>query len=445
MSVQSHVMRAVFVLSLCFAVTLAAAPSTRELPPGLIVPEAARPGPGFNVDKATEAYLAVLSPEQRAKSDAYFEGGYWIDFWDLLIGLGIAALLLFTGLARRMRERAQRISSSPFVYTMIFVVFWLLVTTLLELPWAIYTGYYREHQYALSNLTFAGWLREGAIGLGVALLLAAPLIALLYMAVRRAGKTWWVWASAIVFLAMIFTGIIAPVVIAPLFNKYTPLPAGRVRDEVLSLARANRIPANDVFVVDQSKQTTRVSANVSGLFGTTRISLNDNLLKRTSLEEIRAVLGHEMGHYVLNHSVRLMIYITLVLTLAFFVLHKVLDVAIARWGTRWGIIDRADPAGLPLAVAILAIFMTVMTPVMSTIVRQAEAEADAFGINSAREPHGFATAAMRLSTYRKLRPGPLEEVLFYDHPSGYDRVHRSMSWLAENQAISARQTTGQLP
>lgn len=411
----------------------AAPPDTRELPPGLIVPEAAKPGPGFDVDRATAAYLAVLSDGQRAKSDAYFEGGYWLTLWSLLYGLGIAALLLFTGASRRMREAAQRISPRPWLYTLLYAVFWIIAATLLELPLTIYQGYFREHQYGLSNLTFGGWLREESIGFALGLAFGAPLIALLYWAVRRAGKNWWVWASGIVLVAIVFLGAIAPVVIAPLFNEYTPLPPGPVRDQVLSMARANRIPATDVYVVDASKQTSRVSANVSGLFGTTRISLNDNLLNRTSLPEIRAVMAHEMGHYVLNHSARLIIYITLVLTVAFFVVRVAFDAAIARWGTRWGITDPGDPAGLPLAMAILGIFLTLSTPVLNTIVRQAEAEADAFGVNASREPHGFASVAMRLSTYRKLKPGPLEEIFFYDHPSGYDRVHRSMSWLKENQ------------
>lgn len=410
----------------------AAPPETRELPPGLIVPEAAKQGPDFDVDRATAAYLAVLSDTQRAKSDAYFEGGYWLTLWDLLYGLGIAALLLFTGASRRMREAAQRISPRPWLYTMLYAVFWLVAGTLLQLPLTIYQGYFREHQYGLSNLTFGGWLREETIGFVLDLVVGALLIALLYWAVRRAGRSWWAWASGIVLVAMVLLMVIAPIVIAPLFNEYTPLPPGPVRDQVLSMARANRIPAHDVYVVDASKQTTRVSANVSGMFGTTRISLNDNLLNRTSLPEIRAVMAHEMGHYVLNHSLRLIIYFTLFMTVAFFVLGVAFDAAIARWGPRWGIADRGDPAGLPLAVAILGIFLTVMTPVLSTIVRQAEAEADAFGVNAAREPHGFASVAMRLSTYRKLKPAPLEEILFYDHPSGYDRVHRSMSWLKEN-------------
>lgn len=411
---------------------LAVSPQPGELPPGLIVPDAARPGPAFDVDRATDAYLAVLSQEQRAKSDAYFEGGYWISLWDLLYGLAIAALLLFTGWSRRMRELAQRISPRPFLYTTLFAAFWIAAVALFELPWTIYKDYFREHQYGLSNMSFRSWLGEGALSLGLSLVIGSWVIATFYTAVRRAGRMWWLWASALAFGFMLLLGFVAPVLIAPLFNKYTPLPPGPVREEILALARANRIPATDVYVVDQSRQTTRVSANVSGLWGTMRISLNDNLLERTSLPEIRAVMAHEMGHYVLNHVMRMMIYMTLLLAVAFLVLHRLFEAALARWGSRWGITGRGDPAGLPLAVAILSIVLMLMTPLMSTIIRQGEAEADAFAVNASREPHGFATVSMRLSTYRKLKPGPLEEIFFYDHPSGYDRVHRSMSWLKEN-------------
>jgi Zn-dependent protease with chaperone function len=223
-----------------------------------------------------------------------------------------------------------------------------------------------------------------------------------------------------------------PALIAPLFNRYDPLPPGTVRDQVLSLARANRIAVDQVYVVDASRQTTRIGANVSGLFGSTRISLNDNLLRRTSLPEIRLVMAHEMGHYVLNHGSRFLVYMTLLMTIGFWVVHRSFDGILARWGASLGIADRADPAGLPLAIALLSTFLTVITPVTNGIERQAEAEADAFAINAADEPYGFASAAMRLSTYRKIKPSPLEEALFYDHPSGYDRVHRAMTWLKEN-------------
>ena len=133
------------------------------------------------------------------------------------------------------------------------------------------------------------------------------------------------------------------------------------------------------------------------------------------------------------HGLRLTVYLSLVLLLGFFVVHRTFDRVLARWGRRFGLRDRADPAALPLAIAILSLFFLVATPLTNSMVRQAEAEADAFGLNAAQEPHGFAMAAMRLSTYRKLQPGPLEELFFYDHPSGYERVHGSMLWLKEHQ------------
>jgi STE24 endopeptidase len=205
-----------------------------------------------------------------------------------------------------------------------------------------------------------------------------------------------------------------------------------VRDAVFSLARANEIPTEHVAWFDNSKQTTRVSANVSGLLGVARISLNDNLLEKTSLPEIKAVLGHEMGHYVLNHIWLLSVYLTLLYAIGLWVVHVTFDRALARWGPQLGLRDRADPAALPLMAAILVVVLLLLTPFTNSTVRTAEAEADAFGLNAAREPEGFAMAAMRLSTYRKLKPGPVEEFIFYDHPSGHERVRRAMLWRKEN-------------
>jgi STE24 endopeptidase len=418
--------------ALVSAVLWAADAKERELPPGLEVPAAARPGPDFDADRATEAYLALLTPEQRAQSDAYFEGGYWLRLWGWLYGLGVAWVLLGSGLSRRMRELARRIGRGPWRTTAVYVVFWMVAATVLGVPFSVYTDFFREHQYGLATQAFGPWLGEQMIGLGVSIVLAAPVIAFIYSAVRRAAEHWWAWAGGITFVFALFVLMIAPVYISPLFNTYTPMAEGSLRDSVLSLARANQIPTDNVKVFDASKQTTRVSANVSGFLGTTQVSLNDNLLNKTSTPEIEAVMGHEMGHYVLNHGMRLTVYFTLLFTLGFYVTHRAMTWALARWGRRFGIEDRADPAGLPLVHAILSTYLLMATPVQNSIVRQAEAEADQFGLDAAREPHGFAMAAMRLSTYRKIHPGPLEEIVFYDHPSGYDRVHRAMTWAKEN-------------
>ena len=407
-------------------------PIARDFPPGLQIPDAARPGPNFNADKATEAYLNLLTPEQRKLSDAYFEGGYWLRLWDLLIGVALGIFLLGSGISVRMRDFAQRMFGSGWWSTALYVAMWLIVGFVLTLPWDYYEGFVREHQYGLSTQDFGGWMRDTLVDFAVDMVLLPPVLATLYAIVRRLAERWWLWAGAGAFVLNLLLTMAAPVFIAPLFNDYKPLPDGPVRQTILSLAHANRIPTEHVDWFDASKQTTRVSANVSGFLGTTRVNLNDNLVNTTSLPEIKAVMGHEMGHYVLNHALRLTIYVSLVLLIGFYCVHRALDASLARWGGRLGLRDRADPAALPLAVIAFSVFLFLMTPVLNSTIRQAEAEADAFGLNAAREPNGFAMAAMRLSTYRKLRPGPWEEVIFYDHPSGYTRVHNAMLWLAEN-------------
>ena len=428
---------AFFVLGLlvCLSAGFAHAdsPVARDLPPGLQIPDAARPGPNFDVDRATEAYLNLLSPEQRALSNAYFEGGYWLQLWSFVYGLGVAALLLWGGISRRLRDMARRVSPRPWLYTWLYSLLFVLVFFVLNLPWSIYADFVREHQYGLAAQDFGDWFKDALKSLMVSAIVLPLLLIAIYAAVRRAGARWWIWASGIAFVFVVFAMMLAPVFVEPLFNDYKPLREGDIRQAVLSLARANQIPTNHVVEFDASKQTTRISANVAGFAGTTRVALNDNLLNKTSLPEIKAVLGHEMGHYVLNHGLRGTIYFSLVFTFGFWFVYRLSDWALARWGAGLGLEGRSDPAALPLAIAILSIFFLLATPLTNSITRQMEAEADAFGLNAAGEPNGFAMAAMRLSTYRKIHPGDLEEIVFYDHPSGYARVHGSMLWLKENQ------------
>lgn len=427
----------------CVEAALAESSIVRDFPPGLQVPAAAQPGPGFDADKATEAWLGLLSPEQRRLSDAYFEAGYWLKFWDTAYDVGMMALLLLIGVSRRMRDFAERISRSPSLNVTIYGAMFLVTTFVLGLPFQIYTGFVREHQYGLSNLSFPHWFGEALIGLGLSLVIVPAVISVFYAAVRRSGARWWIWATGLYFGLYLFLTFITPLFIAPLFNDYKPLPESEAREAILSLARANGIPTDHLAWFDASKQTTRVSANVSGLWGVARISLNDNLLDRTSLPEIKAVLGHEMGHYVLNHAMKLAVYHSLAYGIAFIFLHLVFDGVLTRWGPRLGLRDRADPAALPLLFAIFSVILLVLSPINNTITRDVEAEADVFGLNASREPEGFAMSAMRLSTYRKINPGPVEEFIFYDHPSGYERVHRSMLWRKENLPATAQTPAAQ--
>jgi len=386
----------------------------------------------FNVEAATQAYMARLSPEARAKSDAYFEGGYWLILWDFVVGLVVAWLFLGTRLSAKMRDWAERVTRFKWLQTALYSLMYIVVVGVVMLPWNAYEGYFREHKYGMSNQDLAGWFGDQVKGLVIALILGTLAITAIYAVLRKAPRTWWLWGAIVALAFAAFGAAIGPVYLEPVFNKFKPLAESPLKQEILSMARANGIPATDVYQFDASKQTKRMSAHVSGMFGTTQISMNDNLLSRGSPEEIKAVLGHEMGHYVLNHVYKGLVEVGILIVVGFAFLQWSFTGLQARHGARWGIRDIGDVAGLPLILFLFSAFMFAMTPVANTISRTMEAEADNYGVNVARLPDGFAQAALHLSEYRKMKPGPIEEVVFYDHPSGWNRIHRVMVWKAEH-------------
>lgn len=381
---------------------------------------------------ATRAWLETVPAEKRARSDAYFEGRYWLVLWNFVAGVAIAIFLLATGLSARLRDFAERLIRSKVLRPALYAIPYILLVSLLSFPLLLYSDFFREHAYGLANQSFGPWMGEQLIGLTLEVVVGALLMMALYAVFRRAPRTWWLWGSALGFLFLALQMLIAPVFIAPLFNTYKPLADPKISQPILAMAGANQIPVQQVFEVDASRQSKRVSANVSGLFGTTRISLNDNLLKQCTLPEIRAVMAHEMGHYVLNHAFKLILYFSLFVAGAFAFSFLFFERALRRWGPRWGIRGIADPAGLPLLVLLFTVYFFLLTPLANTAVRVTEREADAFGLNTAREADGFARVALKLGTYRKLDPGPLEEMIFFDHPSGRARIRMAMDWKAGN-------------
>ncbi len=384
----------------------------------------------LDVDAATQAYLASVPAAAHASSDAYFEGGYWIQLWSFLLSVAVSFLLLHTGLSARVRDAAERLTRRSFARVAAYWVAYLVLTTLLTAPLVVYTDFFREHAYGLSNMTFGAWLGDQAKSLLVSVVLGAVFVPLVYAVVRRAPRTWWAWGTLVTMGFLAFVIAVFPVFVAPIFNHYTPLADATVKDPILALARANGIEAHDVWQFDASRQSNRVSANVSGFAGTERISLNDNLLKRCSLAEIEAVMSHEMGHYVLHHVAKGLLAQGLVILGGFFFLHAAFERLRRRFAERWKVRGPDDPAGLPLMAALFGAYFFVMTPVVNTITRTMEAEADLFGINASRQPDGMAQVALKLGEYRKLAPGPLEEILFFDHPSGRNRIRMAMAWKA---------------
>jgi len=399
---------------------------------------------GFDAAAATDAYIATMDAAARARSDAYFEGGYWLILVNLLTGLAMAYLLLQTGFSKGLRDRISSVVKLKSLTIAVYAALYTLVTTLILFPLTLWQGYFREHSYGLSTMSLGGWMGEQAIGLVMGMVMAAIFLTIFYLVLRIAKSAWWIWGAGVSVILLAVAIFVSPVYIDPLFNQYDPMEEGELRDDILALAEANGIPADDVYVFDVSRQSNRITANVNGLFGTTRIALSDTLIDNTDPDEVLSVMGHEMGHYALNHLWEMFIMFAVILAIGFAFTDRVFRFLNNRFGKNWGIDSISDISGLPLLAASLSIFFFLATPVMNTVIRTNEAEADLFGLNAAREPDGFATAALRLAAYRKIDPGVWEEFVFFDHPSGRARVFMSMQWKAGQLAMGADDQTPEL-
>ncbi len=423
-----------FCITLCWPVLAQKAPdlSNSQMPSVVTVPEAAKASDHFDADAATNAYLAEIPGSARARSDAYFEGGYWLILWDFLLSVVIYWFLLRFGWSARMRNFAQRITRFRPLQTFVYWAQFMIITGLLQFPMAVYEGYFREWKYGLATQTFGPWLWDQTKGLLIGIIFGGLVFMALVGIVRKLPRTWHVWGAVTAIIFMILGVMIVPVVIMPIFNTPKVLENPKITQPILSLARANGINAQKVYEIDASKQTTRMSANVSGFGKTMRITLNDNLIRRGSPEEIQSVMGHEMGHYVLNHIYKTIIFLFVIIVTFFSILRWGLEWSLARWGERWQVREISDVAVIPAVFLIAGIFFFVLTPVTNSQTRMEEHEADMYGLNASRQPDGFAQAAIHLGEYRKMSPGPVEEWVFFDHPSGRNRIHDAMQWKAEN-------------
>jgi STE24 endopeptidase len=274
-------------------------------------------------EAATRAYLDSVSSERRAKTKSYANGSYVLQIVDFLFGSALLILLIVLRISLRFRNLARRITKIRALQTALYWVQLLVTLTVVQLPFTLYKDYYRERHYDLLTQGLPGFLADQGKALLIGCILGAIPVMILYGVLRRAPRMWWVWFSGVAIMFLIVTVAIAPVVISPLFNKFTPIANVEIRDSILKMAHDHGIPADEVYQVDASTRTDRVSAYVNGMLGTMRIVMYDNTLKRCTPQEIQMIMGHEMGHYVLNHVWK---------GVGFFSVLVVLGFLFVRWG-----------------------------------------------------------------------------------------------------------------
>ncbi|MCK4573537.1 MAG: M48 family metallopeptidase [candidate division Zixibacteria bacterium] len=362
--------------------------------------------------------LYPMSPERKAKLISYSRFRNIWRFVDIFLSLGILLLILFTGFSARLRDWAAK-AKNKFLVAWLFLILLLLTDYLLNLPFSIYRGFIVENNYGFLNQTFLQWWGEDLLGLLLLMIFAIIPVWFLYRLISE-RKLWWLWFSlgAIPFIVLVI--VVVPVVISPMFNKFEPLKDKALETEILALADKAGIEGFDVFQVNASKQSDKINAYVTGMFCSKRIVLYDNMIKNFTTDEIKFVMGHEMGHYVMNHIWKgvglAVIFIMLALWLTNMTIHRVID----RFRDRLGFDKLSDIASLPLLMVYLSIIGFIFNPLTNGLSRYHERQSDTYGMDiSGVSGEAAAIAFDKLSVYNLSDPDPhpVIEFWFYSHPA----------------------------
>jgi STE24 endopeptidase len=380
----------------------------------------------LQVDTAAQAHTTqtVAVPQPSELAVRYHRSGNLL--WAVTTGLSllIPALLLFTGASARLRHLAERLGRRWILMVALYALLFTLITALLTLPLAYYEGYLRQHAYGLSNQSFGRWLGEwlkgvAVGGMGLSLVLWIP-----YLLLRRSPKRWWLYAGLASIPIATLVLVITPIWVDPLFNDFGPMKDKALEARILSLARRAGIDGSRVYEVDKSVDTRTVNAYVTGLGSTKRIVLWDTILARLEPDQVLFVAAHEMGHFVLGHTLMFILGAAALITVSLYVVHRVADRLIARFSRRFGFDRLSDVASFPLLLLLGSIVSLALTPVLLALSRYQEHEADRFALELTRDNHAAATTFVRLQEENLSvpRPGPLYMLWRGSHPALGDRV-----------------------
>jgi Zn-dependent protease with chaperone function len=373
---------------------------------------------------AQEETGPVAVPEMSEKAARYYRSGNVLWFVNLVWGMLIPALFLFTGFSAKMRNWAQQLGRKWFFVIGLYFIIYTVINFAIDLPLSYYQGFVRQHAYDLSNQTFGKWfgdsLKELMVGIaGGVLFLWVP-----YLLLKKSPRRWWLYTGILMVPFLFFVMLISPIWIDPLFNKFGPMNDKALEAEILALADQAGIAGGRVYEVNKSIDTKAVNAYVTGFMNTKRIVLWDTIIAKLKEKELLFVMGHEMGHYVLDHVIKGILFFSVLILLTLYAAYRVSGALINKFKDRWGFDRLSDIASLPLIILLVSVFSLVITPIALTFSRYQEHEADRFGLEITQTNHAAATAFVKLQQENlgNPRPGLLYKLWRASHPTLGDRI-----------------------
>ena len=380
-------------------------------------------GDGVLVDPARDFTAAQI-----AREDAYHAAVRPPAYASLVVGLVVALVLGLSPLGARLVEAVAAPLGGGWAWRVLLGgIAVTAVGRVAALPLDAWSEAVRR-RYGLSTRSWGGWWVDIGKSYGVGLAVTLVVLLGLFALVRWSPQWWWTWGAAGGALLVVVVSFAYPVVVEPVFNRFTPLPAGELRTSLLELAERDGVPVRDVLVADASRRTTALNAYVSGFGATRRIVVYDTLLKRAEPGEVRLVVAHELGHA----KSRDVLWGTLVGALAMAGVVCALALLLRSEGLlrRAGVGAAGDPRALALVLALVAVIVALTGPMQVLVSRRVEARADVHALNLTRDPATFVDMQRRLSVTNlsDLDPPALVFGLFSTHPTGPQRIALARDW-----------------
>src|SRR5438552_2108723 len=379
----------------------------------------------FDPNAAAARYIDSLGPAALQKAHDYTIGKEWMLLWAVVVAAIVTWLIVRSSLLDRLDGKfaERRRNVRAFVVSLVFFI----VSAILTLPWTLYEDYFREKGYGRTSQPLSDFLGQATLATVISAIVTALFMVGVYWLMRRTGKSWWLWSGALTAVSLGFVFLLAPVLVEPLFNKYEPVPPGQVRDAVVSMAQRAGIPPDKVYMFNGSRQSNNFTANAGGVGSTARVAISDVAFKNATLDEVRAVTGHEIGHYVLKHTW----WGILFYSIAAIVLFWIADKTYPRFARVFGSsAPLSEPRGVAVLLFMVSLFGLASLPIFNTFSRSIESQADMYSLRTENRPDALSTALVKTAEYRYPRPSPIEVFVFYDHPWVERRVVPSMKWKA---------------
>jgi STE24 endopeptidase len=385
------------------------------------------------VQAATARYIDSLGPAALQKAHDYTVGKEWMLLWGLVVAAVVTWLIVRSGILDRLEGKIaeRRRNLRAFVISLVFFI----VSTALTLPWTLYETYFREKAYGRTSQPLGDFFGQLALSTAIMVVVGAAFMMGVYWLIRRSGKRWWIWSGALTAAVVAVFLLLSPILIEPLFNKYEPVPPGQVRDAVVTMAGRAGIPPDKIYMFDGSRQSNNFTANAGGVGSTARVAISDVAYKNATLDEVRAVTGHEIGHYVLKHTWYGILFYSLAAILLFWLAERLFPRFARLFGSNASL---GDPRGIPILIFMVSLFGLLTLPLFNSFSRMIETQADAYSLRTENRPDGLASALVKTAEYRYPRPTAIEEMVFYDHPSVERRVRTAMEWKAAHPEPPAK-------